>query len=138
MVIDARVLQSPGAAHGRRPGLDRFLGMLMGKYEVIVYGENTHFVEDIDSGGQMCTYVTAQELEFSAPEHFWKTVRALNRPADSTVIVDTEPSRCFHNPDNCLVVRAWDGENVDDRALLVLADLLNCARSIRSCHVLMW
>lgn len=38
VVLDARVLQSPEAANGRRPGLDRFLGMLMGKYEVVVYG----------------------------------------------------------------------------------------------------
>lgn len=122
VVIDASVLSS--REYGNRPGVDRFLSTLMQKYEIIVYGDKIEDVTEIDPSRLLVTYHLASGTNRNVPKAFFKSARALNRPIENTLVIDTNPENVFHNPNNAIIVKPWDGFDITESTLPDLLELL--------------
>jgi len=122
LVIDSRCLYNE---KGKRPGMDKFLGTVTGKFELIVYADQLQDFEEIDVSEQLTTYQLGPDLVDEIPKWYWKNPRLLNRPLDSTILVDCQAENAVFAPNNALILPEWDGFDIYDNKLTHLIEILD-------------
>jgi len=122
VIINTKVLFND---HGRRPGMDRLLGTIIAQYEIILYADKSTDFEEVDMTEQLSSYRIAPDMYPDFPGWQWKNPRVLNRPLDSTIIVESCAEEAYFAPENSLVLGEWNGQNVHDTKLAQLAELLD-------------
>jgi len=129
LVIDAAVLYTKD---GRRPGVDAFLSRVFEKYEIIMYGETLYVADGkvdpgivIDGHYMYTTHHLTPRDCLKVNKWCFKSCAYLNRPEESTIIVDWNPENTVGSPWNAVILKPWDGKDYADESLLVLNDYLD-------------
>jgi len=107
--------------------MDQFLARVFEKYEIILFtqikkGDEAH---EIDPGNLYVTHSISNISDPSIPKHWWKWIKLLDRPEYSTIVVDVNPDNTITNPDSTVIVKEWDGVNLNDKSLVELENFLD-------------
>jgi len=122
LILDSKSLLNK---HGKRPGTDMFLLAISEYYEIILFAANGDDFTEIDEHGQLVSYQMCPDLNYQYPRFpmYYKNPYSLNRPLDSTILIENTAEEAMLFPNNTLVVPVWNGYE-DETTLQGLNELL--------------
>lgn len=112
----------------KRPGLEKFLGLLFQLYEVVIFTSQQEFnarplLEKLDPYHMYHHFLLTRDSTTRVEGKIVKDLRHLNRDLSQVVMMDNNPEHFSLQPDNAILVPAWDG-SPDDRYLLDILPFL--------------
>jgi import inner membrane translocase subunit TIM50 len=120
----------------KRPFTDYFLQQCgPPNFELVVFtretGMTAHPILDaIDSQGYVMYRLYRDSTTYVDGVNV-KDLNRINRPLSRVIHIDTDADACKFNPDNCLVLKEWDGKDSDT----MLMDLVNFIKAIEASGV---
>ncbi|KAI4454707.1 nuclear lim interactor-interacting factor-related [Holotrichia oblita] len=114
----------------KRPGIDQFLEMLSGIYEIVIYtaelGMTVFPILEVLDPNNLITYKLVRDATNFTDGHHVKDLGKLNRNLNKVILVDWDTDSVLDHQDNVLKVLRWDGNDFDT----TLLDLANFLRVI--------
>ncbi|KAI9296672.1 HAD-like protein [Neoconidiobolus thromboides FSU 785] len=112
----------------KRPGFDRFIGIMNSLFEVVIFTQMSSFnsetvLSKIDPYGLLLRYRLTKEHTSLIKGKIVKDLDLLGRDLNKVIVFDSYPDHCTLHPDNLLKVPAWDG-NPNDTYLLDILPFL--------------
>ncbi|GJQ81933.1 hypothetical protein Trydic_g20400 [Trypoxylus dichotomus] len=118
---------STGWRFKKRPGIDQFLEMLNGIYEIVIYtaelGMTVFPILEALDPNNLITYKLVRDATNFTDGHHVKDLQKLNRNLSKVILVDWDGESVKDNKDNVLKIRRWNGDDYDT-SLLDLANFL--------------
>ncbi|KAI0216140.1 mitochondrial inner membrane protein required for protein import, partial [Massospora cicadina] len=112
----------------KRPGLERFLGIMFQLYEVVIFTSQQEYnarplLEKFDPYHMYHHYLLTRDSTTHVDGKTVKDLSLLNRDLSQVIIMENNPEHFSLQPDNAILVPAWDG-SPDDRYLLDILPFL--------------
>jgi len=120
-----------GWKHKKRQGVDIFLNALAQHYEIVIFTTSSGMdampiIEAIDPNQCVLYKLFKDSTKYESSGYFsgrhLKDLSKLNRDLKTVVLVDTKRESVELQPENCMVLPKWRGD--DDMELIDLADML--------------
>lgn len=116
----------------KRPGCDAFLKHMSQYYELVVYTEQLSsygepILERLDPGRHVSYRLYRDATRYTRGRHC-RDLAQLNRPLGRVIFVTSDPDAAALQPDNCLLVPAWNLDPGDTQLLDLLPFLESVVR----------
>jgi len=117
----------------KRPGVDIFVSQLgYPEFELVVYTtENAMtfypIVDGLDPENKYIMYRLFRDATRYVDGHHTKDLFALNRDLKKVIVIDWDENTVSENRDNALILKKWEGDNLD-RQLIGLTQLLQAIK----------
>ncbi|KAJ9085789.1 mitochondrial inner membrane protein required for protein import [Entomophthora muscae] len=112
----------------KRPGLERFLGLMFQLYEVVIFTSQQEFnarplLEKLDPYHMYHHFLLTRDSTTRVEGKIVKDLSLLNRDLSQVIMMDNNPEHFSLQPENAILVPAWDG-SPDDRYLVDILPFL--------------
>jgi RNA polymerase II subunit A small phosphatase-like protein len=119
----------------KRPGVDEFLRDMARHFEIVVYTASLNKYADplldlLDPTNEWISHRLFREHCAYFEGHYVKDLNTLNRPLESTIIVDNSPNSYLFHPDNAIDCSSFI-DDVTDRELDQIGDFLRGVKHVQ-------